>query len=97
MIHTGEMHGVPWSTAPHHAGKLYFRVMFSTTFWGPFDTIDSVIAAIRRLDFNGPDWDARGPFAVFYGADPLPSDWVNGFTPVPDADMRRIIQSREAP
>jgi hypothetical protein len=74
---------------------MYMRILYRTFFWGPFDDEAAVIAALRKLDKEVPDWD-DDPFCVIFGADPLPKDYVFGFPSVPMEMRDRIDQGREA-
>ena len=87
--------GVPTCREPADPEALYFRCMFHTFFYGPFQTEAELVEALRTLDRVDPMWD-YDCFAIHKG-DPTSRDWVNGLPFVSHEDRERIEAARRAP
>ena len=87
-------HGVQTCSKPTDPQALYMRNMYHEYFWGPFKTEQEIIDAIIKLDQIDPYWD-YDPFCIVYGADPLPKDFVFGFTSISDVMWQRISLARK--
>ena len=85
--------GVPTCAHPVDPQALYVRCMFHSFFYGPFADDAAVIAALRTLDDADPYWDYDS-FAIHYGADPLPADYVGGFRFVTPEQRAAIEKGR---
>ncbi len=83
---------LPTCKDPTDPQSLYFRVMYRTFFYGPFPNLDAVIAAVKSLDKWDEYWD-YDCFAVMYGADPLPDDYVGGFRHITHEE-RKFLESQ---
>ena len=79
---------------PTDPGKLYFRCMFHTFFWGPFDDEQAVVDAMAALDATDPMWDDN-PWTLVRGMNPLPTDYVYGFPHEADMQQRILAGRRE--
>lgn len=86
-------HGVPTTNAPDCPECLYMRNLYHEFFWGPFASEAEVIAAINTLDAADDHWD-YDPFAILWGSNPLPKDFVFGFRFVDDTTRERIFAGR---
>lgn len=82
-------YGIPTTNEPSDSTCIYMRNMYHEFFWGPFNTENACSEAIAALDKADSDWD-YDPFCMIYGANPLPKDFVFGFSNVPDEIRRRI-------
>lgn len=87
-------YGIPQCSKPIDPKSIYMRNLYREWFWGPFKDEQEVIDAIDTLDKVDPYWD-YDPFCLIYGADPLPKDFVKGFTFLDDAARERISNSRK--
>ena len=84
---------IPTCQDPVEPHSMYMRVFYRTFFFGPLPDEDAGVDAIRRLDVNEPDWDDDG-FSIFFGANPLPSDYVCGFKQIDSDALKRILSRR---
>lgn len=81
--------GVQTCSKPIEPTSLYMRCMYHEFFYGPFKTEYECANAIATLDKEDPYWD-YDCFCIHYGANPLPKDFVLGFTFVTDEERKRI-------
>lgn len=88
-------HGIPTTGCPNQPQSLYMRNLYHEFFWGPFADEVAVIAAVCALDKADSYWD-YDPFCIHYGADPLPKDFVFGFSFV-DAAFRERVEAARKP
>jgi hypothetical protein len=88
-------HGIPTCSEPVDPKAIYMRNMYCTFFWGPFSTEDEVSQAIATLDKADEYWD-YDPFCMIYGSNPLPKDYVFGFSDV-DQETRKRIEKKARP
>ena len=87
-------HNLPICIEPKDPNSIYMRNMYHEFFWGPFKDEQEVISAIHALDNADPYWD-YDPFCLIYGADPLPENFVSGFSFIDDAMKERIMSKRK--
>lgn len=89
-----QRHGINVTYTPDDPTAFYLRTMYCEWFYGPFATIDALLAAMTRLDTVDDHWD-YDPFTVHLGANPLPDDHVS-FPSVSVDDAERIRAHRKA-
>lgn len=88
-------YGIPTCADPVDPYAIYLRNMYHEFFWGPFADEAEVVRALRTLDAAEPMWD-YDPFCMVFGANPLPSDYVNGFRSVSQEIRKRVEAGRRA-
>ncbi len=84
---------LPRTVEPTEKDKFYFRVTYSTFFFGPFDTENDVAIALKALDAWDEMWDYDS-FCIIHGVSPLPEDFVFGFPFIEDDVRKRINEKR---
>jgi hypothetical protein len=84
---------IPTTQKPNDPNKFYFRVWYTTFFFGGFDSIEEVGEAMKQLDKLDRMWDYN-TFSIIKGLDPLPEDFVYGFPFVSKKICKKIDRIR---
>jgi len=73
--------GIPTTREPNNPDAFYIQMLYHEWFYGPFASLQEKDAAVAELNKVDPYWDYDGTRTI-KGANPLPDDFVNGFTTV---------------
>ena len=84
---------IPMVENPDDPSKIYFRLMYRTFFFGPFDTKADVSKAMAKLDKWDSAWD-YDCYTIIRGMFPLPEDYVTGFPSLSREEIDEIEIAR---